>query len=76
MRYYVHESGLKFYRTDGGRCQAYSFPLGAWVDDTEIMDLFIGELWADEVSEEEANDAIARRNREIHIRGGSRGTGR
>lgn len=76
MRYYAHESGMKFYRLGDGRCQAYSFRLGMWVDDTEVMDLFIGELWADEVSEEEANDAIARRNREIHSRDGARGPGR
>lgn len=40
--------------------QTYDFAQGRWVHSTEIMDMFIGELWADEVSEAEANSVTPR----------------
>lgn len=40
--------------------QTCGFDQGRWVYSTEIMDMFIGELWADEVSEAEANSVTPR----------------
>lgn len=64
MTYYT--DGLKVSRYDGGSFQSYCFPLGRWVEDLSLWDMLIGELDMDEISEEEAHAAIARRNSEIH----------
>lgn len=45
---------------DDAVCQTYDFAQGRWVHSTEIMDVFIGEPWVDEVSEAEANSVTPR----------------
>jgi len=45
---------------DDAVCQTYDFVQGRWVHGTEIMDMFVGELWADEVSEAETNSVTPR----------------
>lgn len=46
---------------DDAVCQMYDFAQGHWNNSTEIMDMFIGELWAEEVGEAEADAFIAKR---------------
>ena len=56
--------------------QTYDFAQGRWVHSTEIMDMFIGELWVDEVSEAEADAFIAKKAREFGSHGSSDGAAR
>ena len=60
MQYYIEDNGIRIHRMGNGVCQTYDFVQGRWVQSTEIMDMFIGELWADEVSEAEANSVTPR----------------
>ena len=59
MRYYIEDNGIGIHRMDDAVYQTYDFAQGRWVS-AEIMDMFIGELWADEVSEAEANSVTPR----------------
>ena len=61
---------------DDAVCQTCDFAQGRWVHSTEIMDMFIGELWADETSEAEADAFIAKKVREFGSHGGSDGAAR
>lgn len=56
----IEDNGIGIHRMDDAVCQTYDFAQGRWVRSTEIMDMFIGELWADEVSEAEANSVTPR----------------
>ena len=58
---------------DDAVCQTYDFAQRRWVHSTEIMDMFIGELWVDEVSEAEADAFIAKMVREFGRHGVSTG---
>ena len=60
MRYYIEDNGIRIHRMDDAVCQTYNFAQRRWVRSTEIMDMFIGELWADEVSEAETNSVTPR----------------
>ena len=60
MRYYIEDNGIGIHRMDDAVCQTYDFAQGRWVHSTEIMDVFIGEPWVDEVSEAEANSVTPR----------------
>lgn len=60
VRCYIEDNGIRIHRMDDAVYQTYDFAQGRWVHSTEIMDMFIGELWADEVSEAEANSVIPR----------------
>lgn len=60
MRYYIEDNGIRIHRMGGAVCQTYDFAQGRWVHSTEIMDVFIGEPWVDEVSEAEANSVTPR----------------
>ena len=60
MRYYIEDNGIRIHRMDDAVCQTYDFAQGRWVNSTEIMDVFIGEPWVDEVSEAEANSVTPR----------------
>lgn len=51
MRYYIEDNGIGIHRMNDAVCQTYDFAQGRWVHSTEIMDVFIGEPWVDEVSE-------------------------
>lgn len=64
MTYYTN--GRRVSRIDGGSFESYCYPLGKWVEDLTLCDMFIGELDLDEVSEDEAYAIIAKRNSEIH----------
>lgn len=60
MRYYIEDNGIRIHRMDDAVCQTYNFAQRRWVHSTEIMDMFIGELWADEASEAEVNSVTPR----------------
>lgn len=60
VRRYIEDNGIRIHRMDDAVCQAYDFAQGRWVQSTEIVDMFIGELWADEVSEAETNSVTPR----------------
>ena len=60
MRYYIEDNGIGIHRMDDAVRQSYDFAQGRWVHSTEIMDVFIGEPWVDEVSEAEANSVTPR----------------
>lgn len=59
MRCYIEDNGIRIHRMDDAVYQTCGFDQGRWVYSTEILDMFIGELWADEVSEAEANSISA-----------------
>ncbi len=60
MGYNIEDNGIRIHRMDDAVCQMYDFAQGRWVTSAEIMDMFIGELWADEVSEVETNSVTPR----------------
>lgn len=68
MTYYTDESGRRVSRIDleAGTAETYNFTLGRWHDDTELWDALIGELWLDEISRDEAEAIIRRRDKAIH----------
>lgn len=78
MRYYTDEERLGVHRMDdaGSVYETYCFPLGRWVTNLDLMDTLIGELWLDEIDEEDARGIIAGRNREIHGGEGAQGAAR
>lgn len=64
VRCYIEDNGIRIHRMDDAVCQTYDFTQGRWVNSTEIMDMFIGELWADEVGEVETNSVTPRASAE------------
>lgn len=76
MRYYIEDNGIGIHRMDDAVCQTYDFAQGRWVHSTEIMDMFIGGLWANEVSEAEADVFIAKKAHEFGSHGSSDGAAR
>lgn len=58
--YNIEDNGIRIHRMDDAVYQTCGFDQGRWVYSTEILDMFIGELWADEVSEAEANSITSR----------------
>lgn len=60
MRCYIEDNGIRIHRMDDAVYQTYDFAQGRWVNSAEIMDVFIGEPWVDEVSEAEANSVTPR----------------
>lgn len=60
MGYNIEDNGIRIHRMDDAVYQTCGFDQGRWVYSTEILDMFIGELWADEVSEVETNSATPR----------------
>ena len=76
VRCYIEDNGIRIHRMDDAVYQTYDFAQGRWVHSTEIMDMFIGELWADEVSEAEADVFIAKKAHEFGSHGSSDGAAR
>ena len=68
MTYYTDDTGKRVSRIDleAGTAETYNFTLGRWYDDTELWDTLIGELWLDEISQEQAEAIIRKRNKELH----------
>lgn len=68
MNYYTDDSVKRVSRIDleAGTAETYSFTLGRWRDDNDLWAVLVGELWLDEISHEQAEAIIRKRNKELH----------
>lgn len=68
MNYYTDDSVKRVSRIDleAGTAETYNFTLGRWRDDNDLWAVLVGELWLDEISQEQAEAVIRKRNKELH----------
>lgn len=68
MNYYTDDSVKRVSRIDleAGTAETYNFTLGRWRDDNDPWAVLVGELWLDEISQEQAEAIIRKRNKELH----------
>lgn len=68
MNYYTDDSVKRVSRIDleAGTAETYDFTLGRWHDDNDLWAVLVGELWLDEISQEQAEAIIRKRNKELH----------
>lgn len=68
MIYYTDDSVKRVSRIDleAGTAETYNFTLGRWRDDNDLWAALVGELWLDEISQEQAEAIIRKRNKELH----------
>lgn len=68
MIYYTDDSVKRVSRIDleAGTSETYNFTLGRWRDDNDLWAVLVGELWLDEISQEQAEAIIRKRNKELH----------
>lgn len=68
MNYYTDDSVKRVSRIDleAGTAETYDFMLGRWRDDNDLWAVLVGELWLDEISQEQAEAIIRKRNKELH----------
>lgn len=68
MIYYTDDSVKRVSRIDleAGTAETYNFTLGRWRDDNDLRAVLVGELWLDEISQEQAEAIIRKRNKELH----------
>lgn len=68
MNYYTDDSVKRVSRIDleAGTAETYNFTLGRWRDDNDLWAVLLGELWLDEISQEQAEAIIRKRNKELH----------
>lgn len=68
MIYYTDDSVKRASRIDleAGTAETYNFTLGRWRDDNDLWAVLVGELWLDEISQEQAEAIIRKRNKELH----------
>lgn len=68
MIYYTDDSVKRVSRIDleAGTAETYNFTLGRWRDDNDLWAVLVGELWLDEISQEQAEAIICKRNKELH----------
>lgn len=68
MNYYTDDSVKRVSRIDleAGTAETYNFTLGRWRDDNDLWAELVGELWLDEISQEQAEAIIRKRNKELH----------
>lgn len=68
MIYYTDDSVKCVSRIDleAGTAETYNFTLGRWRDDNDLWAVLVGELWLDEISQEQAEAIIRKRNKELH----------
>ena len=68
MNYYTDDSVKRVSRIDleAGTAETYNFTLGIWRDDNDLWAVLVGELWLDEISQEQAEAIIRKRNKELH----------
>lgn len=68
MNYYTDDSVKRVSRIDpeAGTAETYNFTLGRWRDDNDLWAVLVGELWLDEISQEQAEAIIRKRNKELH----------
>lgn len=68
MIYYTDDSVKRVSRIDleAETAETYNFTLGRWRDDNDLWAVLVGELWLDEISQEQAEAIIRKRNKELH----------
>lgn len=68
MIYYTDDSVKRVSRIDleAGTAETYNFTLGRWRGDNDLWAVLVGELWLDEISQEQAEAIIRKRNKELH----------
>ena len=68
MIYYTDDSRRRVARFDAEQqvCETYDFTLGRWVFDTEVFGTQSGDLWLDEIGQEEAEALIGKRDKALH----------
>lgn len=68
MIYYTGDSVKRVSRIDleAGTAETYNFTLGRWREDNDLWAVLVGELWLDEISQEQAEAIIRKRNKELH----------
>lgn len=68
MIYYTDDSVKRVSRIDleAGTAETYNFTLGRWRDDNDLWAVLVGELWLDEISQEQAEAIVRKRNKELH----------
>lgn len=68
MNYYTDDSVKRVSRIDleAGTAETYNFTLGRWRDDNDLWAVLVGEFWLDEISQEQAEAIIRKRNKELH----------
>lgn len=68
MIYYTDDSVKRVSRIDleAGTAETYNFTLGRWREDNDLWAVLVGELWLDEISQEQAEAIISKRNKELH----------
>lgn len=68
MNYCTDDSVKRVSRIDleAGTAETYNFTLGRWRDDNDLWAVLVGELWLDEISQEQAEAIIRKRNKELH----------
>lgn len=68
MIYYTDDSVKRVSRIDleAGTAETYNFTLGRWRDDNDLWAVQVGDLWLDEISQEQAEAIIRKRNKELH----------
>lgn len=68
MNYYTDDSVKRVSRIDleAGTAETYNFTLGRWREDNDLWAVLVGELWLDEISQEQAEAIIRKRNKELH----------
>lgn len=68
MIYYTDDSRRRVSHFDAEQmvCETYDFTLGRWVFDTEVFGTQSGDLWLDEIGQEEAEAIIRKRDKALH----------
>lgn len=68
MIYYTDDSRRCVSRFDAEQrvCETYDFTLGRWVFDTEVFGTQSGDLWLDEITQEEAEAIMRKRDKALH----------
>ena len=68
MIYYTDDSRRRVSRFDAEQrmCETYDFTLGRWVFDTEVFGTQSGDLWLDEITQEEAEAIMRKRDKALH----------
>lgn len=68
MIYYTDDSRRRVSRFDAEQrvCETYDFTLGRWVFDTEVFGTQSGDLWLDEITQEEAEAIMMQRDKALH----------
>ena len=68
MIYYTDDSRRRVSQFDAEQqvCETYDFTLGRWVFDTEVFGTQSGDLWLDEIGQEEAEAIIGKRDKALH----------